>query len=57
MLTSGQLMPAMDFLARHPQALLSVFSLSLSATVGARPNTSMPPFKAQSLPLVCSVMS
>ncbi|KAK9839493.1 hypothetical protein WJX81_005583 [Elliptochloris bilobata] len=34
LLTSGQLAPALDFVTRHPQALLSVLSLSLSATVG-----------------------
>ncbi len=35
LLTSGQLAPAVDFVVRHPEALISLLSLSLSATIGA----------------------
>ena len=35
LLTSGQLAPAVDFVVRHPEALISLLFLSLSATVGA----------------------
>ncbi|EIE27556.1 DMT family transporter: UDP-galactose/UDP-glucose [Coccomyxa subellipsoidea C-169] len=34
LVSSGQLLPALAFIARHPEALSSIFVLSLSATVG-----------------------
>ncbi|KAK9917876.1 hypothetical protein WJX75_009158 [Coccomyxa subellipsoidea] len=34
LVTSGQLLPALAFIRRHPEALSSIFVLSLSATVG-----------------------
>lgn len=34
LLSTGQLASALNFMARHPEALLSIFILSLSATLG-----------------------
>lgn len=34
LLTSGQLLPAVRFVARHPEALGSMFALSMAATLG-----------------------
>ena len=33
-ISSGQLWPAVNLIAKHPKALISIFTLSLSATVG-----------------------
>lgn len=35
LLTSGQLVPAASFVWQHPEALGSIFALSMAATLGA----------------------
>ncbi len=35
LVTSGQLVPALSFVTRHPEALGSMFALSMAATLGA----------------------
>lgn len=41
LVTSGELLPAVAFLARHPDAIAFILALSLAATLGAAHNVPM----------------